>query len=109
MATTRDDPDMGDVKEVLVSLRALRQRFFIVQVYTTLMEEFLVFVRVTAVIVSAVTIDSLLCTKAAVSSRLAFDAHSNLHGLRVCMRTSCALPWESLFNLLRIVREAIGV
>lgn len=109
MASTRDDPDMAGVKEVLVSFRVLRQWFFIVQVYTTLMEEFLVFVRVTAVIVSAVTIDSLLCTKAAVSSRFAFDADSNLYGVRVCIQTSCALLWGNLFKLLRIVREAIGI
>jgi hypothetical protein len=63
MASTRNDPDMADKKGMLVFFHVLRQRLFIVQVYTAWMEEFLVFVGVTAVIVSAVNIDSLLCTK----------------------------------------------
>jgi hypothetical protein len=95
MASTRDDLDMADVKEVLAFFPVLRQRFSIVQVYTTLIEEFLGFVRVTAVTVSAVTIESLPCTnKAVVSSRFAFDADSNLYGVRVCMRKSCALSYS---------------
>lgn len=95
MASTRDDLDMADVKEVLVFFPVLRQRFSIVQVYTTLIEEFLGFVRVTAVIVSAVTLESLPCTnKAVVSSRFVFDADSNLYGVRVCMRKSCALSYS---------------
>ena len=110
MASTRDDLDMADVKEVLAFFPVLRQRFSIVQVYTTLIEEFLGFVRVTAVTVSAVTIESLPCTnKAVVSSRFAFDADSNLYGVRVCMRTSCTLSWEDWSKLLRTVREATGI